>query len=193
MPLPSIDETIEFIKHAHAGQEYAPGAPYWQHPVAVMERLPADATHEEKLAALLHDVIEDTAYSRHDLLARGYSELVLDMVAGVTSPPKPEKMMSDDEHVAWYRQSIESLASGSKVIGQNDDGSPRHIGDDVAAHRGAMRVKLADNEENRKPEQLMVQSFSEYEWFGRKYGGINQLLKDGLRRLEQGQSAQRCV
>lgn len=60
--MPSIDETIAFIRSAHVGQTDKAGAPYWRHPVSVMERLGADATEDEKLVALLHDVVEDTPY-----------------------------------------------------------------------------------------------------------------------------------
>jgi hypothetical protein len=67
--MPTVDETIAFIKRAHAGQVDKAGNPYWQHPVSVMGRLGPDATESEKLAALLHDVIEDTDHAAADLLA----------------------------------------------------------------------------------------------------------------------------
>jgi (p)ppGpp synthase/HD superfamily hydrolase len=59
MAKPSIDDTINFIKIAHAGQFDKGGVEYWKHPVSVMYRLGPDASEDCKLVALLHDVIED--------------------------------------------------------------------------------------------------------------------------------------
>lgn len=61
----AIDELIEFIQVAHAGQvDKGAKAPYWQHPVAVMRALPPFASEDLKKAALLHDTVEDTAFKR---------------------------------------------------------------------------------------------------------------------------------
>lgn len=52
-----------------------------------MSRLPTDCDHEVKLAALLHDVLEDTAHTRADLEALGYSRRTLDAVELLTLQP----------------------------------------------------------------------------------------------------------
>lgn len=60
-----LDDVIDFIKVAHAGQvDKGANRPYWEHPVAVMKTLPPFASNELKKAALLHDAIEDTAFKR---------------------------------------------------------------------------------------------------------------------------------
>jgi (p)ppGpp synthase/HD superfamily hydrolase len=90
--MPTISETIAFIETAHDGQEYAPGVPYWKHPVAVLNKLIfiSDAVHDshrfevEAHAALLHDVLEDTEYTADDLREMGYSEDVLWIVTHMT-------------------------------------------------------------------------------------------------------------
>lgn len=84
--IPSIDETIEFIRQAHAGQVDKGGVDYWRHPVSVMNRLAADASHECRLVALLHDVIEDTKYTETDLLGMGYPESVVASVKRLSKP-----------------------------------------------------------------------------------------------------------
>jgi (p)ppGpp synthase/HD superfamily hydrolase len=84
--MPTIEETIAFIRTAHEGQTDKAGAPYWRHPVSVMERLGPEASEDDKLAALLHDVMEDTHHSADDLRARGYSEAVIDTVRLLTKP-----------------------------------------------------------------------------------------------------------
>jgi hypothetical protein len=61
----TIEELVDFIKVAHAGQvDKGAQAPYWEHPFAVMNALPPFAYDELKKAALLHDAIEDTAFKR---------------------------------------------------------------------------------------------------------------------------------
>lgn len=82
-----IDETIAFIKGAHAGQTDKGGKPYYLHPVAVAGLLPPESDEDETLAALLHDVLEDTEVTEDDLRERGYSEKTIGIVRLLTRPP----------------------------------------------------------------------------------------------------------
>lgn len=84
--IPTIDDTIAFIKAVHAGQVDKGGVEYWKHPVSVMKRLGPDASLECRLVALLHDVIEDTRTTADDLLRRGYPESVVSAVQRLTKP-----------------------------------------------------------------------------------------------------------
>lgn len=86
MTFPSLDDTLALIQKAHAGQRYNDW-PYWHHPVRVMMRLGPGATDEERKAALLHDVVEDTGYTRDQLKEMGYSWEVIDIVDLVTKLP----------------------------------------------------------------------------------------------------------
>lgn len=81
---PTLGQTLDFIREAHAGQTDRVGAPYWLHCVRVMAGLPADADDEMRHAALLHDVLEDTAFRHSDLLARGYDIAIINMVDKLT-------------------------------------------------------------------------------------------------------------
>jgi hypothetical protein len=74
------EKTIEFIKRAHAGQVDKAGQPYHLHPMAVAELLPPDSDEDEYLAALLHDVLEDTEITETDLCDLGYSEKTIGIV-----------------------------------------------------------------------------------------------------------------
>jgi (p)ppGpp synthase/HD superfamily hydrolase len=84
--MPTIEDTIAFIKSAHAGQVDKGGVEYWMHPVSVMHRLGPDASDECRLVALLHDVIEDTRYTAEDLRTMGYPEGVIASVQRLTKP-----------------------------------------------------------------------------------------------------------
>jgi (p)ppGpp synthase/HD superfamily hydrolase len=86
MTKPSIEDTINFIKIAHASQFDKGGVEYWKHPVSVMHRLGPDASEDYKLVALLHDVIEDTEYNAASLLKLGYSANVVASVERLTKP-----------------------------------------------------------------------------------------------------------
>lgn len=71
------------MKAAHEGQTDKSGQPYWTHPVRVASNL-LEAPDYVRVAALLHDVLEDTSYRPQVLLALGVDQLALDIVQIVT-------------------------------------------------------------------------------------------------------------
>lgn len=123
---PTVEQTIEFIKHAHDGQLDLGGKPYWLHPVSVMNRLGPHATHHEKLTALLHDVLEDTPYTEHDLAKREYPSAVIHAVKLLTRP--------EGDSSPSYLDYIVLIAR--------------------SRNRTAIRVKISDNEDNSDPERV---------------------------------------
>ena len=73
-----------FGAEAHEGQKRLSGEPYIYHPVAVarvLSRLRMD--HKCLMAAILHDVIEDTQFAK-DQLAREFDQEIADLVDGVS-------------------------------------------------------------------------------------------------------------
>jgi (p)ppGpp synthase/HD superfamily hydrolase len=138
--MPTIDETIAFIKQAHAGQKDKSGRDYFYHPIAVMQRLPEDADVEVRLAALLHDVIEDTPYTRAQLAEMGYSVRTLDIVDLVTH--------AEDDTRPYAARIQAIIASGN---------------------RDAIQVKVADMSENSDPARLTLLEPARREHFVQKY------------------------
>lgn len=66
---------------AHAGQLDKCGVPYVSHPLHLAEQMPdEDCT----VAALLHDVVEDTDYTMEDLRRMGFPPRALEAVALLT-------------------------------------------------------------------------------------------------------------
>jgi len=65
-----ISEAIALAAQAHAGQKRADGTPYIFHPLRVMMSLGSNATDAERIAAVLHDVVEDTPIEAGDILVR---------------------------------------------------------------------------------------------------------------------------
>jgi (p)ppGpp synthase/HD superfamily hydrolase len=76
-----IEEAIRIAVEAHRGQKDRGGAPYILHPLRMMFRVQTDA---ERMAAVLHDVVEDTAWTLDDLRGRGFPEEVVEAVDGLT-------------------------------------------------------------------------------------------------------------
>lgn len=60
----NLDNAIKLATDAHAGQIDKGGQPYILHPLRIMLAMKTD---EERIVAVLHDVVEDTAVSADDL------------------------------------------------------------------------------------------------------------------------------
>ena len=73
-----------FGAEAHEGQKRLSGEPYIYHPLAVARILAGlKLDHKTLMAAILHDVIEDTEYAKEQL-AKEFDEEVADLVDGVS-------------------------------------------------------------------------------------------------------------
>lgn len=77
----TLERAIAIAATAHAGQVDKGGAPYILHPLKVMLRM---TTLEERIVAVLHDVVEDCEISLDDLRKEGFSEVVLSAIESVT-------------------------------------------------------------------------------------------------------------
>ncbi len=76
-----LEKAIEIAVQAHAGQKSKDGTPYVLHPLRLMTRM---GTDEERMAAVLHDVVEDTTVTFDDLRKAGIPENVLAVVTLLT-------------------------------------------------------------------------------------------------------------
>ncbi|HAT40930.1 MAG TPA: guanosine-3',5'-bis(diphosphate) 3'-diphosphatase [Rheinheimera sp.] len=83
-----VQQAYVLARDAHAPQFRSSGEPYITHPVAVGSIL-ADMRmdHETLMAALLHDVIEDTEYNYEDIASR-FGKTVAELVQGVSKLDK---------------------------------------------------------------------------------------------------------
>ncbi len=83
-PMATLERAIEIAAAAHAGQTDRAGQPYVLHPLRVML---AVRSPEERMAAVLHDVVEDTPWTLDRLAAEGFPPAVLEAVALLTRDP----------------------------------------------------------------------------------------------------------
>ena len=76
-----LDKAAIICVTNHAGQRDKVGEAYFQHPMRVAMRC---ATPEQKMVALLHDVLEDCGLTPEDLLAEGFPQEIVDGILSVT-------------------------------------------------------------------------------------------------------------
>lgn len=76
-----IDTAIQIAAEAHAGQKQENGEPYILHPIRVMAHV---HTEEEKIVAILHDVLEKTSWTAKRLKKRGFPPHILHALDCVT-------------------------------------------------------------------------------------------------------------
>jgi (p)ppGpp synthase/HD superfamily hydrolase len=85
----TLERAIEIAAAAHAGASDKAGYPYILHPLRV---LLAVESIQERIAAALHDVVEDTAWTIEQLRAEGFSGEVIDAVEALTKRPGESRL-----------------------------------------------------------------------------------------------------
>jgi hypothetical protein len=110
-PKPTLERAIVIAVEAHAGQQDKAGNPYILHPLRVMQRV---TTEEERIAAILHDVVEDTTVTMDDLRNDGFSQPVLTAVAALTKLPGESRMQAAARAVADPIARVVKLADNAE-------------------------------------------------------------------------------
>jgi guanosine-3',5'-bis(diphosphate) 3'-pyrophosphohydrolase len=86
----NLEDAILLASVAHRGQKDKAGAPYILHPLRVMFHLENHADDATRIAAVLHDVIEDTPVSAEQLRERGFANEAVEAVEFLTKLPEEE-------------------------------------------------------------------------------------------------------
>lgn len=76
-----LASAIKLCYEAHKNQVDKGGSPYYLHPIYVALNMESE---EQKIVALLHDVIEDTEITIDDLRKKGFSEKIIEAVDAIT-------------------------------------------------------------------------------------------------------------
>jgi (p)ppGpp synthase/HD superfamily hydrolase len=144
--VPSIRQTIDFITTIHHGENRRDGQPYVSHPLAVADLLPANASMDARLAALLHDVMEKSRkfprqseteirpVTREELGRMGYSDRTIRAV----------ELVSQIDGIGVYREGMRYLDWINAII------ETRNL--------DAMQVKYADMQHNTNEKSLKALS-----------------------------------
>lgn len=124
---PSLEDAIALSARLHKGQRDKAGACYVLHPLRVMLDASLE-TEEERITAVLHDVVEDCDITIKQLQEFGYGDEVIEALGFLTKLPE-EKMN--------YEAFIERICSAPVL---------------------ARKVKLADLRDNSDISRISQQS-----------------------------------
>ena len=100
-----LDRAKEIAKAAHEGQVDKAGKPYIEHPMRVMKM---GKTVEEKIAGVLHDVVEDSEWTFEMLEKEGIPKDVMDALRCVTK-------LSEDEDYDHFIARVKTNPLAVKV------------------------------------------------------------------------------
>ncbi|MBN8412744.1 RelA/SpoT family protein [Halomonas denitrificans] len=111
-----VRRAFYYAEQAHDGQRRRSGEPYVTHPLAVANILAnMHMDHQSLMAAMLHDVIEDTGVPK-EALARQFGEPVADLVDGVS---KLTQITFEDKAVAQaenFQKMVLAMSQDIRVI-----------------------------------------------------------------------------
>ena len=116
MDLARIRSAYEMARAAHEGQKRKDGSPYVTHCVAAAD-ISVDLGLDEDsiIAALLHDVIEDTTLTHADI-AHEFGPAVADIVEGVTKLTRMQYATKEEEQMENLRKMLMAMAKDIRVI-----------------------------------------------------------------------------
>ncbi len=116
MDLGRIRAAYECAAAAHAGQLRRDGSPYVTHCIATAEIIAEQGLDEDSVvAALLHDVIEDTSLT-YDDVKKKFGGAVADIVEGVTKLTRVPYTSHEEEQAENLRKMLIAMAKDIRVI-----------------------------------------------------------------------------
>jgi len=134
----TLERAIEIAMKAHKGQMDKAGAPYILHPLRVMMSLDSES---EMIVGILHDVIEDSAWTAEQLREEGFSEEIIEALDCLT------KREGESYEDFIDRAMLTPLSRRVKIADLKDNMDLSHIGDlkeqdlsRLARYHSALRV-----------------------------------------------------
>jgi (p)ppGpp synthase/HD superfamily hydrolase len=133
----NLDNALRIAVKAHRGRREGRGLPYALHPIRIMLGMRTD---DERIVALLHDVVEHSDWTLKDLKKAGFSGRIVRAVDRLTKRPGE----AYDDYIA--RVMPDPLARAVKIGDLLDNTAqcrgPRPTADDrrrIAKYRAALR------------------------------------------------------
>jgi len=112
----TVYEAYRFGADAHAGQRRLSGEPYITHPVAVAKILgEMRMDYQSIVAAILHDVIEDTPTAKGQV-ARAFGEEIAELVDGVSKLTQIKFKSRAEAQAENFRKMVLAMARDIRVI-----------------------------------------------------------------------------
>lgn len=111
-----VRKAYDLAAEAHKNQFRKSGEPYIIHPLGVASILLGMKMDEKTLAAaFMHDVVEDTDYTKQDL-TNMFGSVVADLVDGVTKLGKIEYISKEERQIESYRKMFLAMARDIRVV-----------------------------------------------------------------------------
>jgi len=103
----TLDDVIALATFAHRNQTDKAGMPYIQHPIRVMESVQRQgALPYVQMAAVLHDITEDTPFTSEMLIALGVPEAAVRLVTlldrNVSRQKYNNSIKADMKFIEWF-------------------------------------------------------------------------------------------
>ena len=95
----NLEKAIQIAVTAHSGAKDKGGKPYILHPINVMMRVEKE---DEKIVAILHDVVEDTDWTFDALREEGFSEIIIEALKSVT------KHNENEDYEEFVKRSLDN-------------------------------------------------------------------------------------
>jgi GTP diphosphokinase / guanosine-3',5'-bis(diphosphate) 3'-diphosphatase len=108
----TLERAIAIAAQGHAGQVDKAGQPYILHPLRIMLSL---SNVYDRMAAVLHDVVEDTAVTVNDLIDEGFPIEVTQAVIALTKLPGETRLD------AAHRAALDPVARRVKLADNADN------------------------------------------------------------------------
>ena len=138
----NLNDCIRLAEFAHFHQTDKAGQPYIEHPKRVLANVQAQGAQPYvQMAAVLHDVTEDTNFTAQMLLDLGVPEAAVEIVRLVDR---------DISRLAFHEVLAIKASSGSIEKSQYD----LFYYESIRGNPGAVQVKLADIGDNLQPWRL---------------------------------------
>lgn len=111
-----VSRAYVLARDAHSEQRRSSGEPYITHPIAVATIVYSmQLDHYSVMAALMHDVLEDTPVSREDLVS-GFGEQVTHIVDGVSKLNHLKFRSKEEAQAESFRKMLLAMVSDIRVI-----------------------------------------------------------------------------
>jgi GTP diphosphokinase / guanosine-3',5'-bis(diphosphate) 3'-diphosphatase len=110
--MPTLERAIEIAAKAHSGQVDKGGQPYVLHPLRLMFSV---CSLHERMAAVLHDVVEDTDLTLSDLASERFPTEVVAAIQALTKLPGESRIE------AAHRAAANPIARAVKLADVTDN------------------------------------------------------------------------
>jgi (p)ppGpp synthase/HD superfamily hydrolase len=157
-----LADCIALAEFAHRNQTDKAGMPYIEHPMRVMKAVQVQGCMPYiQMAAVLHDVTEDTAFTAEMLLELGVPEAAVEIIRLV-----------DRDHSLQEWTELEVTYKDHESFPDPET----YYYDQIKTNPGAVQVKLADIGDNLQPWRLAYLPSETQERLRTKYAKAIKLL-----------------